>query len=72
MDLDRPDKRHYRRILHCSVAGTRTTYGKIECNFCSWLVHLSEEAGLFVCDELVGEGGGGDEGEQVGNEAQQG
>ena len=58
LDLDVPNKRHFKILFHYCVIEKGTTYSKVECNLCSWLVHLGEEAGVFACDELVSEGSG--------------
>ena len=58
LDLNRPDRCQCQRLCHQFVSAPGTTYGEIECNLCSWLVHLRKEAGIFACNELVSEGGG--------------
>lgn len=46
--------------------GGFATYGEIEGELCALFLHVCEEAGFLVRGELVGEGGGGDEGRSVG------
>ena len=45
------------------------THGKVESYLCALLIDLSKEASFLIRDYLVGEGGGGDMGDDVGQKA---
>lgn len=46
-----------------------STYREIESDFSIFILHVSEEAGVLVRAQLVGESGGGDEREKEGDQA---